>query len=328
MPRQDLQPSLFELPAPVVEAAPVSAEQQSLADALPRELRLGGMSWSHPGWRGVVYAPTADPKLLAPAGLPAYAKHPLLRTVEIDRSYYEPLSAPYFQEVRQQVPDDFSFLVKAHEDCTLPSYPRRPRFGKKQGMLNARYLDASYAVDAVIGPTLEGLKEKLGALLFQFSPQEVVQPAAFADELQGFLEGLPRGVPYAVELRNPLLLTTAYASALQAGGAVHTHNVWGNMPPILQQARSIPPVARKPLLVRWMMRRGESYADAGSRFSPFSRLVEHDHANRAQIARLVAKALAHDVPAFVFVNNKAEGCAPASIELLAQAIATKTQPPP
>ena len=42
--------------------------------------------------------------------------------------------------------------------------------------------------------------------------------------------------------------------------------------------------------------------------------------NRRDIATLIAKALAHEVPAFVVVNNKAEGCAPASIVELAKTI--------
>ena len=48
--------------------------------------------------------------------------------------------------------------------------------------------------------------------------------------------------------------------------------------------------------------------------------MEPDLPNRAQIAGLASKALAHGVPVFVFVNNKAEGCAPASIVELARAI--------
>jgi uncharacterized protein YecE (DUF72 family) len=326
MARAEHQPSLFELPEPEVEPAPLRPEMRALADAVSPELRLGGMSWSFAGWRGEVYAATADPKLLAAAGLTAYGKHPLLRAVEIDRSFYEPLAATYFKQVSQQVPHDFRFLVKAHEDCTLASYPRRPRYGKKQGALNPRYLDPDYASSAVVAPTLEGLGDKLGALLFQFSPQDLGDPLAFADRLGRFLQRLPRAVPYAVELRNPQLLTPAYAQALEAGGAVHVHNVWGDMPPVMQQARLIPPAARRPLIVRWMMRRGESYKDAGSRFSPFSRLVEPDLAHRSQIASLSGKALAHGIPVFVFVNNKAEGCAPASIVELARAILANGTP--
>ncbi|MET0795184.1 MAG: DUF72 domain-containing protein, partial [Polyangiaceae bacterium] len=156
-----------------------------------------------------------------------------------------------------------------------------------------------------------------------FPPQDVGEPRAFADRLQAFLEQLPRGTPYAVELRNPELLTPDYARALASSGAVHAHNVWGAMPSVLAQARLIPPVARRPLIVRWLMRRGDDYEGARSRFLPFTRLAEPDLFSRNDIATLISKALAHQVPAFVLVNNKAEGCAPASVFELARAIAAR-----
>lgn len=321
------QPSLFQLPPRVVEAAAELAEHRALRAQLTAGLRLGTMSWSFPGWRGLVYGEGADPKLLAEAGLGAYCQHPLLGTVEIDRSFYEPLPARYFQGLSEQVPLDFRFLVKAHEDCVLARFPRHARYGKKQGDSNARFLDASYATDAVVGPSVAGLGAKLGAILFQFPPQDVGHPSAFADQLSGFLRRLPRGVSYAVELRNAELFTPAYASALESAGAVHAHNVWGNMPSVLQQARLIAPVARRPLIVRWLMRRGDDYEGARSRFLPFSRLVEPDLPSRRDIATLIAKALAHDVPAFVVVNNKAEGSAPASIIELAREIVALKQTP-
>jgi uncharacterized protein YecE (DUF72 family) len=314
------QPNLFKLPPRVVEAAAVHSEHRALREQLAAGLRLGTMSWSFPGWRGLVYGDSADPKLLADAGLTAYSQHPLLGTVEVDRSFYEPLPARYFEALSEQVPSDFRFLVKAHEDCSLTRFPRHARYGKKQGEDNARFLDPSYAADAVVGPTVEGLGSKLGAILFQFPPQDVGAPLAFAEKLFEFLQRLPRGVAYAVEIRNVELFTPAYASALENAGALHAHNVWGNMPSVLQQARLIPPAARRPLVVRWLMRRGDDYEGARSRLLPFSRLVEPDLVNRRDIATLLTKALAHDVPAFVVVNNKAEGCAPATIIELAREI--------
>lgn len=314
------QPSLFKLPPRLVEAAEEHGEHRALREQLAASLLLGTMSWSFPGWRGLVYGDNADPKLLADSGLTAYSKHPLLGTVEVDRSFYEPLPARYFEALSEQVPSDFRFLVKAHEECSLQRFPRHARYGKKQGDDNARFLDPAYATDAVVGPSVEGLGEKLGAILFQFPPQDVGAPGSFAERLAGFLQRLPRGVTYAVEIRNAELFTPAYARALEDAGAVHAHNVWGNMPSVLQQARLIPPVARRPLIVRWLMRRGDDYEGARSRFLPFTRLVEPDLPNRRDIATLIAKALAHDVPAFVVVNNKAEGSAPASIVELAREI--------
>ena len=323
MPVNPTQPTLFALPPRALEPALADSALCALSAELSPDLRMGTMSWSFSGWRGLVYAQDAEPKALSGAGLSAYGQHPLLRAVEVDRSFYDPLPEGYFRELAAQVPEDFRFLVKAHEECTLTRFPKHARYGKRQGESNPRFLDAAYAESAVVAPCVAGLGDRLGALLFQFSPQDAGDPGAFADRLQAFLEPLPRGVPYAVELRNPELLTRAYAHALSAGGALHAHNVWGAMPSVLAQARLIPPPARKPLIVRWLMRRGDEYQAAQARFQPFNRLTEPDLAARTEIATLVGKALAHGVPALVLVNNTAEGCAPASIVELARALAAR-----
>jgi uncharacterized protein YecE (DUF72 family) len=317
------QATLFELSAPSVEPAPPRSEQIELAARLPAELWLGTMSWAFPGWRGLVYARDASAERLASAGLAAYAAQPLLRAVELDRSYYEPLSSDSLQRMAAEVPGGFRFVVKAHLECTLARFPSHARYGSKRGAVNTRFLDAAYASDIVIGPTVAGLGAKLGALLFQFSPEDHGAPREFAERLRVFLAALPQGVVYAVELRNRALFTPAYAAALADAGAVHCHNAWSDMPPVLAQAKAVPPLARRPLIVRWLLRPGDNYAAAGERLAPFDRIVEEDLPRRQAIAHLVGRALEHRVPAFVLVNNDAEGCAPESIHRLARAIAER-----
>jgi uncharacterized protein YecE (DUF72 family) len=317
---RDAQGTLFELPAQHIKPAESRPELVELAAALPATVHLGGMSWTYPGWFGSVYGAPASEKQLAAHGLPAYAKHPLLRSVEIDRSYYEPLAADTLAAYAAQVPDDFRFVVKAHEDCTVLRFPLHARYGKKRGLDNARFLDPEYAERAVIEPVERGLGSKLGAILFQFSPQDVGGPTTFVRRLHTFLSRLPRGIPYAVELRNTELFTRDYGAALADTGALHCHNVWTGMPTISAQARLIPPAARKPLLMRWLLRQDDRYQEAMARFQPFHKLQQADLDNRAQVADLTTRALQHDVPVTVLVDNKAEGCAPESIVELARAL--------
>jgi len=315
------QGTLFHLAPREIDPAESKPEHVRLAAELPRSVCLGAMTWSFPGWIGIVYGANVSEKHLASHGLTAYSKHPLLRVVEIDRSYYEPLPADVFRAFADQVPDDFRFFVKAHEECTVFRYPPHARYGKKRETLNPRFLDAAYAADAVIGPLVSGLGSKLGGLLFQFPPQDVGDPRAFAEKLHDFLRRLPSGIPYAVEIRNAELLTSDYAAALEDAGAIHCHNAWTSMPPVLTQVKRIPPGARRPLLIRWLLREGDRFEEARARYAPFNRIVDEDRPNRDTIARLVAKAHLHGVPAFVLVDNKAEGCAPESIARLARAIA-------
>ena len=49
--------------------------------------------------------------VLAKNGLSAYAQHPLLRCVGIDRSFYRPLTEAQYARYAGQVPDDFRFVV-------------------------------------------------------------------------------------------------------------------------------------------------------------------------------------------------------------------------
>lgn len=322
------QPALFELPPASLPAAPARDEDRELAARLPRTTRLGTMSWAYPGWANLVYDGAFSKKTLSEHGLTAYAQHPLLRSVEIDRSYYEPLSAATYHAYAAQTPADFRFVVKAHLECTTYRHPDRPHAGAKAGQRNVHYLDPAYATEHVVRPLLEGLGERAFALLFQFPPQQLDErPTELAKRLQRFLIALPPApFAYAVELRNRELFTPAYGEALVATGAIHCHNVWPDVPSLLAQVKALPPATRRPLLVRWLMPQGDDYDASMARSQPFHRLVRPDPVNLAAVARLVRSAQLHEVPALVAIDNRAEGCAPATATRLARSI-LEARPP-
>jgi uncharacterized protein YecE (DUF72 family) len=302
-----------------VAPAAVSDEFRALARDLPAQLRLGTSSWSFPGWEGLVYRELYSQTRLARDGLAAYARHPLFRSVGIDRSYYAPLAADIFAGYAAAVPDDFRFLVKAHEACTLARYPDRPRYGRNRGSANRLYLDPGYARDQVIGPTLAGLGDSAGPLLFQFAPQPLEWlggPRRFAERLHRFLSALPRGPLYAVEVRNPQLLTHDYAQALADVGACPCINLWGGMPPPLAQWHMVAGARAPAVVVRWMLTRGLGYERARERYRPFNAIVDPDPAAVQAIAHLVRENA--ERPAYVIANNKAEGSAPRSLTRLAR----------
>jgi uncharacterized protein YecE (DUF72 family) len=299
---------------------PAAAGDQvaELARRLPAGIYLGGSTWSFPGWAGLVYDREYPAARLAHHGLAAYARHPLLRAVGIDRTHYRPLPAEELARYAEVVPEDFLFLVKAHEACTLASFPDHPRYGAERGRPNPRFLDAGYAAGEVVAPYVEGLGAKGGALLFQFAPQELGPPRRFAGRLQAFLAALPRGPLYAVELRNRELLTAEYAAALAATGACHCLNVHPRMPDVRVQAR-LAGVAAGPLtLGRWMLGSGATYELAAKRFAPFDRLAAPDPAARRALAELAREAVGAGRRFLLTVNNNAEGSAPLSIVALAQ----------
>jgi uncharacterized protein YecE (DUF72 family) len=293
-----------EEPAPV-GPAPLDPELASIAPLVPPRIRLGTSSWAFPGWKGIVYDREASQTTLSRHGLRAYSRNPLLRAVAIDRTYYGPIPASEFRGYAGQVHETFRFLVKAHEALTRPG---------------EHYLDRSYAVEEVIAPAVEGLGTKAAVLLLQFPPQSVRNlggPQRFAEDLTRFLRDLPREILYAVELRNPELLTPRYLEALEESSACHCYNVHPSMPDVSDQASRAAGARFPALVVRWMLRRDRDYEEAREDFRPFHRIAAEDSSSRAAIARLCRAAT---TPAFVIVNNKAEGSAPLSVFQLAEEI--------
>jgi len=315
------QLSLFGGPPPgVVGPAEVPAEIAALARELPADVRLGTSSWSFPGWQGIVYDRAVTAGRLARHGLTAYASHPLLRAVGIDRTYYAPLTAAEFAAYAADVPESFRFLVKGAGQCTTP-YRRAEGGGAFEA--NELFLDGGFANDQVVGPFVEGLGARAGPLVFQFPPLGArirKEPARFAERLGTFLEALPRGPLYAVELRDRELFGDEYVAALRAAGARHCLNVHPRMPPVAEQRQRTAALGDGPLVVRWMLHSGLEYEQAVERYEPFSRLVDEDPDSRVALAELCVSQIVRRQPVVIVANNKAEGSAPLTICKLAGSI--------
>lgn len=306
-----------------VGPAAVPDAVRALGERLPPSLYLGTSSWSFPGWVGLVYDKEAAQSALAREGLTAYSRHPVLRTVGIDRTFYSPISAFTFAEYAAQVPDSFRFLVKAHEVCTMARYPLHERYGVHRGQPNDRFLQASYAADLVVAPFVEGLREKAGPLVFQFPPQDTRGfggPGRFVERLHAFFSALPRGPLYAVEVRNEELLTDGFAQVLAELGVCPVLAAWRQMPPVMHQALRMHALDARAVVARWMLPPHLGYEEAYARFAPFNRLVEEDTVTREALAGVCAAATNKGVPAYVIINNKAEGSAPLSAIKLAESV--------
>jgi uncharacterized protein YecE (DUF72 family) len=292
---------------------------REVARQLARELRLGTSSWSFPGWHSLVYDRPTSESALAGDGLSAYAAHPLLRAVGLDRSYYRPLTLDQLRAYAAAVPDDFRFVVKADRLLTSPLDPDASGVRARNG----RFLDAAYATEEIVRPLVEGLGAKAGALLFQFSPMPaslVGSRASFLGRLHRFLEALPKGVTYAVELRTPSFLTEQYVELLEGVGAAHCYNVHPTMSSLATQLAVVQPFYQPVLLIRWMLGAGLEYEAARRKYEPFDRLVDEDPATRELIARTVLDGLLGEREVIVIANNKAEGSAPLSLFRLAERI--------
>jgi uncharacterized protein YecE (DUF72 family) len=303
-----------------VGPAPVGPEFAEVASRLPEGVRLGTSSWTFPGWAGIVYDRTVTQATLSEHGLAAYARHPLLTTVGVDRSYYRPIPAGTLRRYAEAVPPLFRFLLKGPRDVLFPS------LGSAAGSTSANpsFLDADLAARSFVEPVVESLGGLVGPLVFQFPPLELRRlggARAFLERLAGFLSGLPPGPLYAVELRNRELLGPEYRGGLGAAGATHCFNVHPSMPSLAEQRAAVGPVGARPLVVRWMLGHGLRYEAARDRYRPFNALVDPDPASREAIAELCREVVTRGSEAYVIVNNKAEGSSPLSVIRLAEELA-------
>ncbi|MCU0951941.1 MAG: DUF72 domain-containing protein, partial [Burkholderiaceae bacterium] len=151
---------------PIAPAAPSDA-LRLLGRHLSPRVHLGTSSWSFAGWRGLVYADSYGESPLSRNGLGAYAQHPVLRAVGIDRSFYQPLPQRDFARYAAQVPEHFRFLVKA--PALIADAVLRGDGGLPAGP-NTHFLDAELAREQFVEPALRGLGTHAGPLVFQLSP--------------------------------------------------------------------------------------------------------------------------------------------------------------
>ena len=286
------------------------AECAAIAERVPENVRFGTSSWSFPGWAGIVYSLRASASAIENTGLIEYARHPLLGTVGIDRGFYAPIPAEDLRRYAEQLPPGFPCCTKAPEAVT--------------GAGNSEYLSARRFEEERLTPFWESFAAHAGPFLLQFPPAPPAarsSPREFAERLDRFLGQLPRRFRYAVELRDPALLTDEYGRVLASRAAAHVYNCASAMPMPEDQAQRIPAGTAPFVVVRLLP--GTRYADRREEFLPFDRIVDPNPEMRRQTVELARAASGRDV--FVLVNNKAEGCAPATIRALAEELARKTE---
>ncbi len=316
-----------------VRPQPPSTADVELAAALPALARLGTSSWNSPGWKGLVWNGEYSEGQLARSGLQAYARHPLFRTVSLDRAFYRPLTASQYAAYAAQVSDDFRFVVKAPAlvaDATV-----RGENGRAV-QANPDFLSAELAVQTFVQPALEGLQHKLGVLVFQISPLPADMHARLPELLQRMalmLQALPSlaaqapNAVVAVEVRDPIWISPAFAPAfaklLHEAGSTYCLGLHAKMPPVEDQLPMLRALWPGPLVCRWNLNRlhgAYGYEEAAKLYLPYDKLVDVDLETRATLAKVINATTNAGHHAYITVNNKAEGCAPLTVVGLAQEI--------
>jgi uncharacterized protein YecE (DUF72 family) len=303
---------------------------KAAADALARHnIYIGTSSWKYAGWRGMLYdegryvyrGKVAESRFEKNC-LSEYAG--VFKTVCVDAAYYTFPSRKYLQGLSDQVPDDFRFAFKVTDEITVKHFPNLPRFGGRAGKPNENFLNADLFTRAFLEPC-EPFRSKIGVLMFEFSrfyPRDYARGSEFADVLEAFLARLPRGWPYAVEIRNRNFLHPEYFAILARHNVAHVFNSWTDMPSVNEQM-AMAGIRTAPGLcaARFLLRPGRDYQEAVELFQPYTKTREAYAEAREAGAALMKESLKETRRGtYVYVNNRLEGNAletiAAMIELL------------
>lgn len=319
------QLSLFDEPGDAPpRAASLAPKLRALAD---RGLHFGTSSWKYEGWLGSLY----DPALYQTRGklsikkfetecLREYAR--VFPVVGGDFSFYQFPSAESWKALFDGSPETLRFGLKVPEEVTVPRWPMHARYGARAGKDNEGFLDPKLFKDLFARP-LWRHRHRVAVLMFEFGTMSKAVMSGvdeFRKRLGAFLDDMPPGFRYGVEIRNPEYLGDPYFETLRARNVAHVFNAWTRMPELIEQVDMEAAHTADFTVVRGLLRRGQPYEDAVKQFSPYREVQKPAPAVREALRLLADRAWKRAQPAFTFINNRLEGNAPATIEAVADSL--------
>lgn len=303
----------------IVEAE-IGSDFSALAARIPPGVRFGTSSWNYPGWRGLVYHRDYEGKGTSTRMLEEYAAFPLFRTVGIDSTFYAPPTDETLEGWARHLPAGFPCVSKVWDQITVHTHSKARNPGRA-GQENPDFLNPDVFLEAVYDPYRRYFADHTGPFIFEFQSiprRSGIGPVEIADRLDSFFSALPRDAQYAVEVRNEEFLTPMYFAVLREHGVAHVFNSWTRMPPIGDQLDLPGSVPGPFILARALLRTGRTYDEAVDAFAPYDRIQDPNPELRRDLARLVARAVETRIPAYLLVNNRAEGSAPLTIAEIAR----------
>ncbi len=275
---------------------------------------FGSCSWKYPSWEGLVYSSSHPENYLA-----EYAQK--YKTVEIDQWFWSLGKSSYslpnrslVAEYNQATPSNFRFTIKAPNTITATRAYREKTEPNKlflQPEVFLRFFDR-----------IEPLAPKLGLLMFQFeylNKDKMDSRKQFLDRLETFFSALPKGLPYAVEIRNPKWIDSSWFSFLQGQ----------QVAPVLLQGYWMDDIAS--LLQRYSDNLGnvacirlhgdDRKGIEKATGEDWSRIVTPRDNELTHIAPLIAKVAKEGRTLYINVNNHYEGSSPLTISKLESLLA-------
>jgi uncharacterized protein YecE (DUF72 family) len=323
MPRKKTDPNELSLfgneegrnPGP---ASPYARENRDrLKRWASRGIYFGTSSWKYPGWKGMVYVRDyGSKKAFEQECIREYSE--LFPTVCADFALYSFPDAKAMKALHDVTADDFRISLKVTDRITIKRYPNLPRHGAYAGKENPDFLNVELFEDAFLRP-IDELRAKKGVIIFEFSaftPASGMTYDAFVEKLGAFLGRLPGKYSYAVEIRNSDYLAGEYLGMLRSHGAGHVLNNWTRMPPIIDQIKVAGVLTAGFTVARALLAPGRTYEQAVEKFSPYEKILEVNPDLRHGLAETVQRCIAEKKELYAYVNNRAEGNSPKTIEAI------------
>ena len=308
-------------------AAEPTALALKLTRLAERGILIGTSSWKYEGWLGQIYTPDRyftrgkfSAKKFEDSCLEEYAE--TFPIVCGDFSFYQFPSEEYWRKLFASTPGSLRFAFKVPEEITAKVFPAHPRYGRRAGLENPNFLDFNLFRQMFL-EMLRPHSKRAIVLLFEFSQMSkktMPDVDAFLERLVPFLDQLPEGPRYAIELRNAEFLSRDYFEALQERGVAHIFNAWTRMPDLPAQSAMPQAYTADFTVVRALLRQGRAYEDAVKSFSPYERIQDPNVESRDALRALIQRSLGLQQPAYIFVNNRFEGNAPSTIEAVIEGI--------
>jgi len=144
----------------------------------------------------------------------------------------------------------------------------------------------------------------------------------FFSRLHTFLSSLPNEFRYSVEVRNEEYLVPSYFQILNEVKSTHCFNHWSYMPSLREQmmrAAGAGGLTAPFLVMRLLTPLGRNYSEAVEMFAPYNEIKARNEEMRRDCLTFISRAIARGDETFILVNNRAEGCAPMTIDEIGQA---------
>jgi len=292
-----------------------------MSDEYKNYIHFGTSSWAFEGWKGIVYFKDYPGGKFKKDCLAEYATDQRFNTVGMDLFFYQPPTESILEHYARQLPPNFKTCSKVWEQLTIFRFPNHPRYGKMKGQINPDFLNPEIFVNTVLRPYQQVFQDHAGPFIFEFQYIKATDKSAeqFSQDLDKFFSAIPKDFQYSVEIRNKNFLRADSFDILKKHNVAHVFNQWSYMPPISEQLKH-DSVTADFIVARILTPLGMAYEQTVKTFEPFDKIINPLPEMRADVMKLVEIAIKSRKIAYLLINNRAEGCAPRTIEDLQKLI--------